>query len=43
MKTMLFANDRVLVQADNDLGKLQNSVNREMTKVMVGCLQTNSH
>jgi len=43
MKTILFANDRVLVQGDNNLGKLQNSVYRVMTKVMVGCLQTNSH
>ena len=31
---MLFANDTVLVQSDNNLGKLQNSVNREMTKVV---------
>jgi len=43
MKTIIFANDRVLVQGDNNLGLLQNSVNREMTNVMVGCLQTNSH
>jgi len=34
MKAMLFANDTVLVQSDNNLGKLQNSVNREMTKVV---------
>jgi len=34
MKNILFADDTVLVQSDNYLGKLQNSVNREMTKVM---------
>jgi len=34
MKTILFADDTVLVQSDNNLGKLQNSVNHEMTKVM---------
>jgi len=34
MKTILFAHDTVLVRIDNNLGKLQNSVNREMTKVM---------
>jgi len=34
MKTILFADDTVLVQSDNNLGELQNSVNREITKVM---------
>jgi len=34
VKTILFADDTVFVQSDNNLGKLQNSVNREMTKVM---------
>jgi len=34
MKTILFADDTVLLQNDNNLEKLQNSVNREMTKVM---------
>ena len=34
MKSILFADDRVLVQTDNNLGKLQNSFNQEMTKVM---------
>ena len=34
MKSILFANDTVLVQSDNNLGKLQNSVDHEMTKVM---------
>ena len=34
MKTALFADDTVLVESDDNLGKLQNSVNREMTKVM---------
>ena len=34
MKSILFANDTVLVQSDNNLGKLQNSVNHEMKKVM---------
>ena len=34
MKSILFADDTVLVQSDNNLGKLQNSVNPEMTKVM---------
>ena len=34
MKSILFADDTVLVQSDNNLGKLQNSVNHEMTKVM---------
>jgi len=35
MKTMLFADDTVSVQSENNnLEKLQNSVNREMTKVM---------
>jgi len=33
MKTILFADDTVLVQNDNNLGKLRNSVNREMTNV----------
>ena len=32
MKTMLFTDDTALVRSDNNLGKLQNSVNREMTK-----------
>jgi len=31
MKSILFANDTVLVQSDNNLGKLQNSANHEMT------------
>jgi len=31
---MFFADDTVLVQSDNHLGKLQNSFNCEMTKVM---------
>jgi len=34
MKSILFSDDTVLVQSDNNLGKLQNSVNHEMTKVM---------
>ena len=34
MKSILFADDTVLVHSDNNLGKLQNSVNHEMTKVM---------
>ena len=34
MKSILFADDIVLVQSDNNLGKLQNSVNHEMKKVM---------
>ena len=34
MKSILFADDTVLVQSDNNRGKLQNSVNHEMTKVM---------
>jgi len=34
MKSILFAENTVLVQSDNNLGKLQNSVNHEMTKVM---------
>jgi len=34
MKSILFADDTVLVQSDNNLGKLQNSLNCEMTKVM---------
>jgi len=34
MKTILFADDTVLVQGNSNQGKLQNSVNREMTKVM---------
>jgi len=31
MKSILFADDTVLVQSNNNLGKLQNSVNHEMT------------
>ena len=31
---MLFADDTDLVRSENNLRKLQNSVNREMTKVM---------
>jgi len=34
MKSILFADDTVLVRSDNNLGKLQNLVNHEMTKVM---------
>jgi len=34
MINILFADDTVLLQSDNNLGKLQNSVNHEMTKVM---------
>ena len=34
MKTILFADDTFLVQSDYNLGKLENSVNCEMTKVM---------
>jgi len=34
MKTILFADDAVLAQSDNNLGKLQNSVNCEMIKVL---------
>jgi len=34
MKTILFADDTFLAQSDYNLGKLQNSVNCEMTKVM---------
>ena len=34
MKSILFADDTVLVQSDNNLGKLQNLVNHEMTKVI---------
>ena len=33
MKSILFAVDTVLVKSDNNLGKLQHSVNHEMTKV----------
>jgi len=33
MKSILFADDTVLAQSNN-LGKLQNSVNRKMTKVV---------
>ena len=36
MKSILSADDTVLVQSDNNLGKLQNSINHEMTKVMDG-------
>ena len=34
MKSILFADDTGLLQSDNNLGNLQNSVNHEMTKVM---------
>jgi len=34
MKNKLSAGDTVLVQSVNNLGKLQNSVNCEMTKVL---------
>jgi len=34
MKSILSADDTLLVQSDNNLGKLQNSVDHEMTKVM---------
>ena len=34
MKSILFADDTVLLQSDNNLGKLQNLVNHEMAKVM---------
>ena len=34
MKSILLADDTVLVQSDNNLGKLQNSANHEMTKVI---------
>jgi len=34
MKSELFADDTDLVQSDNNLGKLQNSVNPEITKGM---------
>jgi len=34
MKTILFAVDTVLVQSDNNLGKLQILVDREMINVM---------
>ena len=34
MKTMLYADDAVLVQSDNNLWNLRNLVNREITKVM---------
>ena len=34
MKSILFADDTALVHSDNNLGKLQNSVNHEMTKVV---------
>ena len=34
MKSILFADDTVLVQSDNNLGNLQSSVNHEMTKEM---------
>jgi len=34
MKTVLFADGTVLVQSENNLEKLQNSINREMTEVM---------
>jgi len=32
MKSTLFSDDTVLVQSDNNLGNLQNSLNHEMTK-----------
>jgi len=35
MITILFANDTALVQSGNYLGQLQNSINCEMTKVML--------
>ena len=34
MKSILFADNTVLVESENNLGTLQNSVNHEMTKVM---------
>ena len=34
MKSIHFADDTILVQSDNNLGKLQNSVNHEVTKVI---------
>jgi len=34
MKAIPFTDDTVLVQRNSNLGKLQNSVNREMTKIM---------
>jgi len=43
VKTILFADDTVLLQSDNNLDKLQNSVNREMTKVMDWLTANHSH
>ena len=34
MKSIVFADNTVLLQSDNNLGNLKNSVNHEMTKVM---------
>ena len=34
MKSIIFADDTVLLQSDNNLGNLQNSVNHEISKVM---------
>ena len=34
MTNILFADDTILIQSDNNLGNLQNSVNCEKTKVM---------
>jgi len=42
MKSILFADDTVLLQSDNNLGNLQNSVNHEMAKVM-DWLTANKH
>ena len=38
MKSILLADDTVLVQSDSNLGKLQNSVNHEMTKFFLDFL-----
>jgi len=36
MKTTLFVDDTGLVQSDNNLGKLRNLVNCEITKQWIG-------
>jgi len=43
MKATLFADDTVIFQSDNHLGKLENSVNCEMTKLVDYLTANNSH